>query len=332
MADKKSPVKLIPDDSRYTVFNAQGLIPESRRPLFDMYQTARRIFWQPEDAKYSDDKRDFERLTPDEQRCIKFMVAFFASSDGIVNENLILRFAAEVRIPEAQAFYSIQFAMETVHGETYSNFVKTLIDPHEFYEIMNAITEIPSVAAKANWAFKWIGESGNLRPFAERLVAFACVEGILFQSSFAAIFLFKERGILRGLCTANELISRDEGLHTAFACLLYQYVEEKLPTETIYEIVNEAVELECAFVDEALPVSIKGMGGDSLKEHVKHMADNLLIMLGVEPYYGVTRTPFTFIEAINFTNKADFFVVTPSEYASAEVGEEVQIGNVSTDF
>lgn len=279
-------------DSQYTyedVTQTQGILPEpllqdnpNRFVLFpiqyhdiwEMYKKQQACFWVVEEIDLASDKKDWEdNLNDDERHFIKYVLAFFAASDGIVLENLIENFASEVQVPEVRCFYGFQSMMENVHSETYSLLIDTYINNEKEKDFLfKAIENIDTVKKKANWAFKWINKNDS---FAERLIAFACVEGIFFSGSFCAIFWLKKRSLLPGLCFSNELISRDEGLHTDFACLLYKHIQNKVPNERIKEIITEAVAIEHEFVSESLPVELIGMNSKLMSQYIEFCADRL---------------------------------------------------------
>jgi ribonucleoside-diphosphate reductase beta chain len=259
---------------------------------------------------------DWDKLTKDEKHFISHILAFFAASDGIVNENLCERFASEVQIPEARCFYGFQIAMENIHSETYSLLIDTYIkDATERNHLFNAIDTVPCVQKKAAWALRWISNSGR---FAERLVAFAVVEGIFFSGSFCAIFWLKKRGLMPGLTFSNELISRDEGMHCDFACLLYSMLQEQLPDETIHEIISDAVVHEKEFLCEALPVDLIGMNSKMMAQYIEFVADRLLVALGAPKLYNQTN-PFDWMELISLQGKTNFFEKRVGEYQKAGV-------------
>ena len=259
---------------------------------------------------------DWEKLNDNERHFISHILAFFAASDGIVNENLCERFASEVQIPEARCFYGFQIAMENIHSETYSLLIDTYIrDSVKRNHLFNAIDTVPCVQKKAAWALKWISESSR---FAERLVAFAVVEGIFFSGSFCAIFWLKKRGLMPGLTFSNELISRDEGMHCDFACLLYAMLQEQLPDEKVHAIVRDAVEHEKEFLCEALPVDLIGMNGRMMSQYIEFVADRLLVALGAPKLYDSTN-PFDWMELISLQGKTNFFEKRVGEYQKAGV-------------
>ena len=254
-------------------------------------------FWTVDEIDLEQDKKDWnEKLKNDERHFIKHVLAFFAASDGIVLENLAQRFTTEIQVPEARCFYGFQMMMENIHSETYSILIDTYIDDQaEKTYLFEAIDNIESVKMKANWAFKWI-ESSDC--FAERLIAFAAIEGIFFSGSFCAIFWVKKRGLMPGLTFSNELISRDEGMHTDFACLLYKHLNNKLTNERILEIITEAVNIEQHFVTESLPVELIGMNSRLMNQYIKFIADRLLFQLGVPKHYNV-ENPFEWMDMIS---------------------------------
>lgn len=300
------------DKTRFVLF------PIRHHAVWDMYKRAQASFWTAEEIDLATDKRQWEALTPDERHFISHVLAFFAASDGIVNENLAMNFASEVQLPEARCFYGFQIAMENVHAETYSLLIETLIrSPQEKARLFAAIETVPCVKRKAEWAIKWMDRS--TATFAERLVAFAIVEGIFFSGSFCAIFWLKKRGKMPGLCFSNELISRDEGLHCDFACLMYGLLAHKLTQARVCEIMHEAVACEKEFVVDALPVELIGMNSRLMSQYIEFVADRLLVALGHEKAYGATN-PFDFMDMISLEGKTNFFEKRVGEYAKAGVG------------
>ena len=281
-----------------------------------MYKQAEASFWTAEEIDLHQDMNDWEnKLTKDERHFIKHVLAFFAASDGIVNENLAINFLNEVQFPEARCFYGFQIAIENIHAETYSLLIDTYIkDNKEKDFLFNAIENLPCVGKKADWAMKWI-ENGN---FAQRLVAFAAVEGIFFSGSFCSIFWLKKRGLMPGLAFSNELISRDEGLHCDFACLLYNQLVNKLEPQEVTAIITEAVEYEKEFVTDAIPVALIGMNADLMCQYIEFVADRLLGELGCPKVYNATN-PFDFMEMISLQGKTNFFEKRVSEYQKAGV-------------
>ncbi|KAL0265846.1 UNVERIFIED_CONTAM: hypothetical protein PYX00_011564 [Menopon gallinae] len=283
-----------------------------------MYKKAESSFWTVEEVDLSNDLDDWNRLSDGERHFISHVLAFFAASDGIVNENLLSRFGIEVQIPEARAFYGFQIMIENIHSEMYSLLIETYIrDAVEKQKLFNAITTIPSVKKKAEWALKWVSDAGA--PFSKRIVAFACVEGIFFSGSFAAIFWLKKRGLMPGLTFSNELISRDEGLHTDFACLLNEHLVSRCPHETVLEILTEAVEIEKEFLSESLPVKLIGMNCGMMCEYIEFVADTLLVNLHFPKHYR-TKNPFDFMENISLKGKTNFFDKKVAEYQRPYVG------------
>jgi len=254
------------------------LFPIKHDEVWKMYKQAEASFWTTEEIDLSHDYTDWDKMTKDEKHFIKHVLAFFAASDGIVNENLVLNFMKEIQIPEARCFYGFQVAIENIHAETYSLLIDTYVkDPLEKSRLFNAIETVPCVKKKADWALRWIE---NAPSFAHRLVAFAAVEGIFFSGSFCSIFWLKKRGLMPGLCFSNELISRDEGLHTDFACLLYSMLRNKISADEVCSIICDAVTYEKEFVSDALPVSLIGMNADLMCQYIEFVADRLLISLG----------------------------------------------------
>merc|ERR1712156_85444 len=293
------------------------ILPINYDDIWKMYKKAMASFWTAEEIDLSMDLADWEGLKDDEKHFIKHVLAFFAASDGIVNENLVERFMQEVQVPEARCFYGFQIAMENIHSETYSLLIDTLIkDSEEKTHLFNAIETIPAVQKKAQWALKWINAKNAT--YAERVVAFATVEGIFFSGSFASIFWLKKRGLMPGLTFSNELISRDEGLHTDFACLMYSHLVDKLSQERVYQIVCEAVELEIEFLTDALPVALIGMNCELMAQYIKYAADRLLVELKCEKYYNVDN-PFDFMEQISMEGKTNFFEKRVGEYQKCGV-------------
>lgn len=292
------------------------IFPIKHKAIWDMYKQAEASFWTAEEIDLHQDMNDWEnKLTKDERHFIKHVLAFFAASDGIVNENLAINFLNEVQYPEARCFYGFQIAIENIHAETYSLLIDTYIkDNKEKDFLFNAIENLPCVAKKADWAMKWI-ENGN---FAQRLVAFAAVEGIFFSGSFCSIFWLKKRGLMPGLAFSNELISRDEGLHCDFACLLYNQLVNKLDPKEVTAIITEAVEYEKEFVTDAIPVALIGMNAKLMCQYIEFVADRLLGELGCPKVYNATN-PFDFMEMISLQGKTNFFEKRVSEYQKAGV-------------
>ena len=300
--------------------------------MWNMYKKAEASFWTTEEVDLTHDLTDWEGLTENERHFIGLVLAFFAASDGIVNENLTGNFATEVQSPEARFFYGFQIAIENIHSETYSLLIDTYIKDQETKShLFNAIETVPCVQKKARWALKWC--DADNASFAERMIAFAAVEGIFFSGSFCAIFWLKKRGLMPGLCFSNELISRDEGLHCDFACLLYSKLVNKLPVSRIEEIITNAVEIEKEFIVDALPVSLIGMNGDLMCKYIEFCADRLLAALGCPKHYGATN-PFEWMEMISLQGKTNFFEKRVGEYAKSGVGvaQEDQVFTLDADF
>lgn len=292
------------------------LFPIQHKEIWQMYKKAEASFWTAEEIDLSNDIRDWEnRLNSDERYFIKHVLAFFAASDGIVNENLAVNFINEVQYPEARCFYGFQIMIENIHSETYSLLIETYIrNVEEQQRLFQALHTIPCVSMKGEWALKWIKKGS----FAERLIAFAAVEGIFFSGSFCSIFWLKKRGLMPGLSFANELISRDEGLHCDFACLLYTQLSEKPSEETVKAIISHAVQIEKEFVVDALPVKLIGMNSDLMCKYIEFVADRLLNALGYAKLYHA-QNPFDFMELISLQGKTNFFEKRVSEYQKSGV-------------
>jgi ribonucleoside-diphosphate reductase subunit M2 len=296
------------------------IFPIQYHDIWAMYKKAVASFWVAEEIDLADDMTDWRQLNDNERFFIKNVLAFFAASDGIVNENLAQNFSNEVQITEVRAFYGFQIAMESIHSEVYSLLVDTYItDQEEKDHIFNAIQTIPSVRHKAHWALRWT--DARYATFAERVVAFACVEGIFFSGSFCAIFWLKKRGLMPGLSFSNVLISRDEGLHTDFACMLYKYIANKLSHERLHEIVRDAVNIEKEFVTESLPVTLIGMNAELMCQYIEFVADRLLVALEAPKIWNAAN-PFDWMEMISLEGKANFFERRVGEYAKAGVGKK----------
>jgi ribonucleoside-diphosphate reductase beta chain len=292
------------------------LFPLQHKKIWKFYKKALASFWTAEEIDLHDDMRDWVRLTADERHFVSHVLAFFAASDGIVNENLAKRFMTEIQVPEARCFYGFQIAIENIHSETYSMLIERFIsDPVERTRLFAATQTVPCIGKKAQWAQRWIEGSEQ---FAERLVAFAAVEGIFFSGSFCAIFWLKKRGLMPGLAFSNEQISRDEGLHCDFACLLYSMLLARLPESRVHQIIGEAVEYEMEFVSEALPVSLIGMNAALMCQYIKFCADRLLYSLGYEKLYHA-KNPFDWMELISLQGKTNFFEKRVGEYQRAGV-------------
>ncbi len=303
------------------------LLPIKYPRIWEQYKIHEASFWTAEEIDLSSDVKDWENLNKGEQHFISHILAFFAASDGIVNENLAVNFMSEVQLPEARCFYGFQIMMENIHSETYALLIDTYIkDLQEKNKLFHAIDTVPAVKKKADWALRWI----NNGSFAERLVAFAAVEGIFFSGSFCSIFWLKKRGLMPGLTFSNELISRDEGLHCEFACLLYSMLQNKLPEEQVRNIITEAVTIEKEFITEALPVDLIGMNAKLMQQYIEFVADRWLNELGNAKVYNATN-PFDFMEMISLQGKTNFFEKRVGDYQKAGVMSNNQSQVFSTD-
>lgn len=307
------------------------LFPIKHHDIWEMYKKAEASFWTAEEIDLSPDLQDWDKkLSDDEKHFIKHVLAFFAASDGIVNENLAVNFMNEVQYPEARCFYGFQIMIENIHSETYSLLIDTYIkNPDEKDRLLHSIDTLPCVGKKAAWALKWIGNGS----FAERLIAFAAVEGIFFSGSFCSIFWLKKRGLMPGLTFSNELISRDEGLHCDFACLLYSQLVNQLPQEKVKAIITNAVEIEKEFVSDALPVRLIGMNAEMMCQYIEFVADRLLLALGRPKAYNATN-PFDFMELISLQGKTNFFEKRVAEYQKSGVmgKKEDNVFSLDEDF
>ncbi|KAK4047510.1 Ribonucleotide-diphosphate reductase (RNR), small subunit [Microbotryomycetes sp. JL221] len=301
---------LMPNTKRFVLY------PIEWHEIWAFYKKAQASFWTAEELDLSSDLMDWnERLTDNERYFISRILAFFSASDGIVNENLIERFSSEVQCAEARTFYAFQSMIECVHAEVYSLLIDTYVrDPEERHHLFYAIDTIPCIQQKANWAMRWIQDDEST--FGVRLVAFACVEGIFFSGSFAAIFWLAKRGLMAGLSLANQFISRDEGLHTDFACLLFSYLRNRPSPDMVARIVEEAVEIETAFLRDALPVALIGINSDSMTQYIRFVADRLLVALGNPKLFGDSN-PFDFMENISLYSKSNYFESRVSQYSLA---------------
>ncbi|CAM9162667.1 unnamed protein product [Ectocarpus sp. 6 AP-2014] len=294
------------------------LFPIQDNEVWQMYKKAEACFWTAEELDLAHDHKDWEGLTDDERHFVKHVLAFFAASDGIVNENLASNFSSEIQLSEARCFYGFQIAIENIHSEVYSLLIDTYVkDAAEKTHLFNAMETVPCVRRKARWALRWCDP--KLASYAERLVAFAAVEGIFFSGSFCAVFWLKKRGLMPGLCFSNELISRDEGLHTDFACLLFRKLVNKLPVERVAEIICDAVDIEKEFITSALPVELIGMNSALMRQYIEFCADRLLMELGCEKKYNSTN-PFDWMEMISLQGKTNFFEKRVGEYSKSGVG------------
>lgn len=329
MATATAPVReLLLEENK----NRFVLFPIQHGDIWQMYKKAEASFWTAEEIDLAPDLVHWEKLNDGERHFVSHVLAFFAASDGIVNENLAINFLNEVQLPEARCFYGFQIMMENIHSETYSLLIDTYIkDPEEKDKLLHAIDTIPCVEKKAEWALRWIQSPD----FAERLIAFAAVEGIFFSGSFCSIFWLKKRGLMPGLSFSNELISRDEGLHCDFACLLYtQYLNTKPDEERVKQIIREAVEIEQEFVTDALPVDLIGMNARLMRQYIEFVADRLLVALGYSKIWNVTN-PFDFMEMISLQGKTNFFEKRVAEYQKAGVmggDEKDKVFSLDADF
>jgi ribonucleoside-diphosphate reductase subunit M2 len=307
---EKSDPLLMENPHRWVMFPIQ--YPE----VWEMYKKHEASFWTAEEIDLSQDTKDWDKLSDSERHFIKHVLAFFAASDGIVLENLAAQFSTEVQIPEARAFYGFQIAMENIHSETYSLLIEQYIrEPSEKEQIFNAIETMPAVRNKAQWAIQWMQKENS---FAERVIAFAAVEGILFSGSFCAIYWLKKRGLMPGLTFSNELISRDEGLHAEFACLLYGMLQNKLPDEVVHNMIRGAVAVERQFICEALSCDLIGMNNELMTKYIEFVADRLLTSLGHPKLFNAVN-PFDWMELISLQGKTNFFEKRVGEYQKAGV-------------
>ena len=313
--EKYSEPLLESNPDRYTMY------PVAYPAVYEMYKKARASYWQPEEISLAKDLADWKSLTKDEQRFVSYILAFFSASDGIVNENIDVNFSKEIEHQEVRAFYAFQEAMEAVHSETYSILLDTYVsDQTQKQFLQNGIKNIPSVQTKASWAQRFMHRD---KSFAIRLLAFACVEGIYFSGSFCAIFWLKKRNLLPGLAFSNELISRDEGLHTDFAVLLFSYLKNRPTEEEVLAIVTSAVDNEKQFITESLPCKLIGMNCDLMSQYIEFVADRLLNQLGYSKHYH-SQCPFDFMENISLSGKTNFFEKRVGEYAKAGVMASVE--------
>jgi len=309
------------------------IFPIKYNDIWEYYKKSEASFWTAEEIDLSQDLTDWNnKLNDNERHFIKHVLAFFAASDGIVNENLAINFLNEVQYPEARFFYGFQVMMENIHSETYSLLIDTYIkDPIEKDKLLHAVETVPCVGRKADWALRWIANGS----FAERLIAFAAVEGIFFSGSFCSIFWLKKRGLMPGLSFSNELISRDEGLHCDFACMLYSdHIQNKLPKQQVTDIIIDAVTIEKEFVSDAIPVKLIGMNSDLMCQYIEFCADRLLLALGCEKHYNASN-PFDFMEMISLQGKTNFFEKRVAEYQKSGVmnnKEENNVFNLDEDF
>lgn len=305
---------LTPNPNRFTLF------PIEKPKLFQKYKDHLAVFWTPEEIDLAKDMKDWVKLTDGERYFIKNILGFFAGSDGIIQENLAARFMNEIQLAEARQFYSVQLMMEAIHSESYSLLIDTYIDDkQEKLDLFHATQTIPCVKRKADWAVKWI--ESETASFAMRLVAFAVVEGIFFSGSFCAIYWLKQRGLMPGLTTSNEFIARDEGLHTDFACALYEEIVNKLPKDLVHSIILEAVAIEKQFITESLPCHLIGMNSSLMSQYIEFVASRLSKQLGYGELFS-TANPFDFMERISLEGKDNFFEKRVTSYAKSGVGAE----------
>jgi ribonucleotide reductase beta subunit family protein with ferritin-like domain len=324
MSKNNTEPLLTPDDNRFVMF------PIKDQDIWKMYKKQVECFWRAEEIDLSKDMKDWDSLNLDEKHFISMILAFFAASDGIVLENLAVRFMGDVQLAEARAFYGFQIAMENIHSESYSLLIDTYIkNGEEKAKLFSAIDHFSCIKKKSDWAQKWIKD--NRSSFATRLVAFACIEGIFFSGAFCSIYWLKKRGLMPGLTFSNELISRDEALHTEFAVLLYNKLQKKINKARIYEIIKEAVEIETEFICDALPCRLIGMNSDLMSQYIKFVADRLLLQLGYDKIYNVLN-PFDFMDMISLEGKTNFFEKRVSEYALATKTKTEDIFEFSEDF
>jgi ribonucleotide reductase beta subunit family protein with ferritin-like domain len=312
------------DDNRYVMFPIQD------QSIWQMYKKQVECFWRAEEIDLSKDTADWDSLHKDEKYFISMILAFFAASDGIVLENLAARFMGEVQLSEARAFYGFQIAMENIHSETYSLLIESYIkDREEKTTLFNAINNFPCIKKKADWAIKWIHDKRS--SFATRLIAFACIEGIFFSGAFCSIYWLKKRGLMPGLTFSNELISRDEALHTEFAVLLYSKLNKKVSKAKVIEIIKEAVDIEKEFICDALPCRLIGMNSELMCQYIEFVADRLSLQLGYDKIYDA-KNPFDFMEMISIEGKTNFFEKRVAEYALADKTKKDDIFDLDFDF
>jgi ribonucleotide reductase beta subunit family protein with ferritin-like domain len=324
MSKTNSELLLTPDDNRFVMFPIQD------DSIWQMYKKQVDCFWRPEEIDLANDYKDWEKLNDNEKFFISRILAFFAASDGIVLENLAIRFMKDVQLSEARAFYGFQIAMENIHSETYSLLIDSYIkDNEEKQRLFRALDNYPCIKKKGDWAQKWIND--NRSSFGTRLIAFACVEGIFFSGAFCSIFWLKQRGLLPGLTFSNELISRDEALHTEFAVLLFNKLNKKVVKSKVIEIIKEAVTIEIEFINESLPCRLIGMNADLMTQYIEFVADRLSVQLGYEKIYN-TPNPFSFMELISLEGKCNFFEKRVGEYALANKTKDENIFEFDTNF
>lgn len=324
MSKTHNELLLQEDDNRYVMF------PIKDQDIWQMYKKQVDCFWRAEEIDLSKDLTHWDTLDQKEKYFVSMILAFFAASDGIVLENLAMRFMGEVQLSEARAFYGFQIAMENIHSETYSLLIDTYIkDREEKTMLFQAINNYPCIKKKADWAIKWIHDKRS--SFATRLIAFACIEGIFFSGAFCSIFWLKKRGLMPGLTFSNELISRDEALHTEFAVLLYSKLNKKISKSKILEIIKEAVEIEKEFICDALPCRLIGMNSDLMYQYIEFIADRLSVQLGYDKIYN-SSNPFDFMEMISIEGKTNFFEKRVAEYALADKTKTDDVFDFDDDF
>jgi len=324
MSKNISEPLLLPDDNRFVMF------PIKYDDIWKMYKKQVDCFWRAEEIDLTKDLKHWESLTSDEKYFLSMILAFFAASDGIVLENLGLRFMNDVQVSEARAFYGFQIAMENIHSQTYSLLIETYIkDNEEKDKLFRALENFECIKKKGDWAQKWIKD--NRSSFATRLIAFACVEGIFFSGAFCSIYWMKKRGLMPGLTFSNELISRDEALHCEFAVLLYSKLINKVKKSRVYEIIKEAVEIEMEFICQALPCRLIGMNSQMMTQYIQYCADRLCVQLGYDKIYHVSN-PFDFMELISLEGKVNFFEKYNDSYALATKTKDDNTFELSEDF
>lgn len=313
---------LVEEKNRYVMFP----IAKKYEPIFQMYKKASSSYWVAEEISFGEDLKHLDKMSDNEKFFIFHVLAFFAASDGIVSQMIGSCFMEEVKLPEAIAFYAFQNAMEQVHSETYSLMIDTYVkDPTEKDKLFNAVVNFPAIREKAEWCLKWV--ANDTIPFAQKLISNAITEGLFFSSSFCAIFWLRERGLLPGLSFANQLIARDESLHTEFACLLYTYIVNRIPEVTVHKMMREAVDIEMRFITESIPCAMLGMNEILMKDYIMFMADRLLGMLGYDKIYE-KNNPFPFMEYSALENKANFFESRVAAYSKAGVKIDTKIEGV----
>jgi ribonucleoside-diphosphate reductase subunit M2 len=324
MSAQNTEPLLTEDESRYVMFPIQD------QSIWSMYKKQVDCFWRAEEIDLSKDAAHWKSLSDEERYFIKMIIAFFAASDGIVLENLAMRFMSDVQLSEARAFYGFQIAMENIHSETYSLLIESYIsNPEEKATLFNAVNNFPCIRKKADWAIKWIHDKRS--SFSTRLLAFACVEGIFFSGAFCSIYWLKKRGLMPGLTFSNELISRDEALHCEFAILLYSKLQKKTRKEKVYELIKEAVEIEKEFICEALPCRLIGMNSQLMCQYIEFVADRLVVQIGYDKIYK-SANPFDFMELISLEGKTNFFEKRLGDYALANKNKTEDVFDFGETF